>query len=141
MGRNFIVMGDTTSHGGTVISADPTMTMNGKNVARLGDKVVCRKCRGTFAINSAATDMVDGEGRGYARHGDTTDCGAQLISGQQALSTWKNTSTLGDPAAAAADKADALASAAELAAPTTSGVCLDCLRKAAQLGSPIVIRE
>lgn len=139
MSRNFIVMGDTTSHGGTVISADLTTTMNGKNVARLGDQVVCRKCKGVFAINSAAPDVVDGDGRGYARHGDTTDCGAYLISGQQALVTWKNTSTLGDPAAE--EKANALASAAALAAPTTSGVCLDCLRKAAQLGSPVVIRE
>ncbi|MDR6582673.1 PAAR domain-containing protein [Herbaspirillum sp. BH-1] len=138
MDRPFITLGDKTSHGGTVISADLTCSINGKYMARVGDKVVCPQCKGVFAINSGAPDMVDGEGRSYARHMDTTDCGASLISGE-ATTAWSDESSLGDPAADA--KAEALATASRVAAPTDSGICLDCLRKAAHFGSPTVIRE
>jgi uncharacterized Zn-binding protein involved in type VI secretion len=136
MSRPFIVMGDKTSHGGTVISADFTSDIHGKAMARVGDMVVCPKCKGVFRINSGADDMVDGEGRGYARHMDTTECGARLIS-SQATATWSNKSSMGDPAA----EAEALGAASQVAAPTDSGICLDCLRKAAHFGSPTVIRE
>lgn len=138
MSRPFIVIGDRTSHGGTVISADYTSDINGKFMARIGDLVVCPKCKGVFAITSGAPDVVDGEGRGYARHMDETACGARLIAGQS-LTTWSNESSLGDPAAEA--KVEALASGSAFAAPTASGICLDCLRKAAHLGSATVIRE
>ena len=138
MSRPFIVMGDRTSHGGTVITADFTCDINGKYMARVRDMVVCPKCKGIFAINSGADDMVDGEGRGYARHLDTTDCGARLISGQ-ITTTWSDQSSLGDPAAEAI--ADAETAASAIAAPTDSGICLACLRKAAHFGSPMVIRE
>lgn len=136
--RHFITLGDKTSHGGTVISADLTSSIHGKYMARIGDMVVCPKCKGVFAINSCASDMVDGQGRGYARHLDTTECGACLMSAQ-ATTTWSDESMIGDPAADA--KADALGTASQIAASTESGICLDCLRKAAHFGSPIVIRE
>jgi len=136
--RHFITLGDKTSHGGTVISADLTSSIHGKYMARVGDMVVCPKCKGVFAINSCASDMVDGQGRGYARHLDTTECGARLMSAQ-ATTTWSDESMIGDPAADA--KADALGTASHVAASTESGICLDCLRKAAHFGSPIVIRE
>ncbi|MFJ3315932.1 PAAR domain-containing protein [Herbaspirillum huttiense] len=138
MSRPFITLGDKTSHGGTVISADLTSSIHGKYMARVGDMVVCPKCKGVFAINSGASDMVDGEGRGYARHLDTTECGALLLC-TQATTTWSDESTIGDSAADA--KAEALATASQVAASTDSGICLDCLRKAAHFGSPIVIRE
>lgn len=138
LNRPLIVMGDKTSHGGTVISADLTFDINGKYVARVGDMTVCPKCKGTFAITSGPSDLVDGGGNGYARHMDSTDCGARLISGQ-ATTTWSDKSSLGDPAADA--KAEALGAASQVAASTDSGICLDCLRKAAQFGSPTVIRE
>lgn len=136
--RHFITLGDKTSHGGTVISADLTSSIHGKYMARVGDMVVCPKCKGVFAINSCASDMVDGQGRGYARHLDTTECGARLMSAQ-ATTTWSDESMIGDPSADA--KADALGTASQVAASTESGICLDCLRKAAHFGSPIVIRE
>jgi len=138
MSRPFITLGDKTSHGGTVISADLTSSIHGKYMARVGDMVVCPKCRGVFAINSGAPDMVDGEGRSYARHLDTTACGARLISAQ-ATTTWSDESSVGDSSAEA--KAEALGAASQIAASTDSGICLDCLRKAAHFGSPTVIRE
>lgn len=138
MSRPFVVLGDKTSHGGTVISADFTSDINGRYMARVGDKVVCPKCKGVFAIKAGAPDVVDGQGLGYARHMDTTDCGARLISGQ-ATATWSDKSSLIDPAADA--KTEALGAATQVAASTDSGICLACLRKAAYFGSPTVIRE
>ena len=38
-------------------------------------------------------------------------------------------------------KAEAMGAASQVAASTDSGICLDCLRKAAHFGSPTVIRE
>jgi uncharacterized Zn-binding protein involved in type VI secretion len=133
-----IVMGDKTSHGGTVISADMTCEINGKYMARVADMTVCPKCVGTFAITSGADDMKDGAGNAYARHGDSTACGAKLLSAQ-VTTHWGSESSMGDPAAA--DKADALAATGQIAAVTSSGVCLDCLLKAATTGGSTVVRD
>ncbi|MGC4075489.1 MAG: PAAR domain-containing protein [Rubrivivax sp.] len=134
MTRPFIVLGDKTSHGGTVISADFGSVVHGKAMARVGDKVTCPRCKGVFAIRSGAPDLLDAAGRGYARHLDTTDCGARLLS-SQATTTWADESSQGHATA------EALAAASEVAAVTGSGICLDCLRKAAHFGSAIVIRD
>lgn len=139
MSRPLIVIGDKTSHGGTVITADMTFDIHGKYVARLGDMTVCPKCKGTFAITSAPDDLVDGAGNGYARQLDKTACGATLIS-SQVTTTWANQSSAGS--ADAVETAEAMATAkAAVASPTESGICLDCLFKAAAAGSTLVVRE
>jgi uncharacterized Zn-binding protein involved in type VI secretion len=138
LNKPLIVMGDKTSHGGTVISADLTFDINGKCAARVGDMTVCPKCKGTFAITSGPGDLVDGSGSGYARHMDSTACGAKLISSQM-TTIWSDESSIGDPAAD--EKAEALAVASQIASSTTSGICLDCLLKAAVTGSATVVRE
>ncbi|MES3020872.1 MAG: PAAR domain-containing protein [Pseudomonadota bacterium] len=138
MSLPLIVIGDKTTHGGTVISADLTFDINGKYVARIGDLTVCPKCKGIFPIKAGASDLVDGDGNGYARHMDQTACGAKLLS-SQITTTWDNKTTLGDPAADEA--AQSIASAAPIATPTKSGICLDCLLKAAAAGSATVVRE
>lgn len=138
MSQPFIVLGDRTSHGGTVISADFTCDIDGKYLARVGDMVTCPRkgCRGTFPIVSGASDMLS-MGQAPARHGDKTACGATLISGQ-VTTTWSNESSLGD--SAASERASALAVAATVAAPATSGLCVDCLLKAAASGASTVVR-
>ena len=138
MSKPFIVIGDKTTHGGTVISADFTTDIRGKAMARVGDKVVCPQCKGVFAINSGADDVVDGEGRAYARHMDTTDCGARLIAAQ-ATTTWSNKSSSGG--GASGGQQEVPVSASEVAAPTKSGICLECLVSAAESGSSTVIRD
>ncbi len=82
MGRPYILLGDSTSHGGTVLEGSPTTTVNGKPVARVGDKVSCPKPgHGTCVIVSGDfTHLIDG--KPLARHGDTTACGASLIATQ-----------------------------------------------------------
>ena len=86
MGRPFIVLGDTTDHGGEVIEAAGSTDTHGKRLARVGDKVHCPK-RGhntTEIVSGDPTMVIDG--KAVARHGDKTSCGATLIS-SQAVST------------------------------------------------------
>ena len=138
MAGALIVLGDKTNHGGTVISADMTVDIHGKYVARIGDMTVCPKCKGTFPINSAANDLVDGSGKGYARHFDTTACGARLISGQ-ITTIWLGQSSMSDPADV--DTNDVMEAAGKIAVSTESGICLECLLSAAAAGATTVIRE
>lgn len=137
MTQAFIVLGDRTSHGGTVISADMTCSIDGKYIARVGDSVVCPRCKGVFRIATGASDALF-MGQAGARHGDTTDCGATLLA-SQSNTTWSADSDLGDPAAD--ERTPALSAATQVAAATDSGICLDCLIKAAQAGNSVVIRD
>jgi uncharacterized Zn-binding protein involved in type VI secretion len=82
----YIVLGDKTTHGGTVITAQEMMTIDGKPVATVGCKVTCPKCRGTFSIiEGDPNDTLNGQP--IAREGDRTECGAQLLAGGQLRST------------------------------------------------------
>lgn len=86
MGRPFIVLGDSTDHGGTVIEASGVTDTHGKRIARVGDKVSCPiKYHGTAVIVSGDPTMII-DGKPAARHGDKCSCGATLIAAQ-AVST------------------------------------------------------
>ena len=83
MSRPVIVVGDRTSHGGVVITGSPFSDIDGKAIARIGDKVTCpQKGHGsvTTIVTGDLTDIIDGSP--LARHGDKTACGAVLISSQ-----------------------------------------------------------
>jgi uncharacterized Zn-binding protein involved in type VI secretion len=82
MPGNMIVLGDSTSHGGKVVSASPVSTINGKGIARVGDMVSCpRRGHGTCEIVSGDTTCLI-DGKPVARAGDKTACGAELIPTQ-----------------------------------------------------------
>jgi uncharacterized Zn-binding protein involved in type VI secretion len=86
MGRPFIVLGDSTSHGGTVVGASGTTDTGGRRIARVGDAVTCpKRGHGTTVIVSGDPTMII-DGQPAARHGDKTACGATLIA-SQAVST------------------------------------------------------
>lgn len=88
MTRPLIVIGDTTSHGGTVISGAPTTDTEGKRIARIGDSVTCpRKGHGgtTVIVTGDPTVIIDGSPA--ARHGDLTACGATLVATQVPTNT------------------------------------------------------
>lgn len=87
MSRPFIVLGDKTDHGGTVISASGTTTAGGKGIACVGDRVICpRSGHGeTTIVTGDSTVIIDG--RAVARHGDKTSCGATLLSSQGVTGT------------------------------------------------------
>lgn len=76
----FIVIGDKTSHGGTVVGGAPTASTMNKQIARVGDKVTCPKC-GNNTIATGDSSMIV-MGQPVARQGDKTACGATLISSQ-----------------------------------------------------------
>lgn len=81
MSRPFIVVGDRTDHDGEVIEGSGATDAAGKAIARVGDKVTCRRHSGTRLIASGdPTCIIDGQPA--ARHGDKTDCGATLLSSQ-----------------------------------------------------------
>jgi uncharacterized Zn-binding protein involved in type VI secretion len=87
MGRPFIVLGDVTDHGGTVVQASVMTDTHGRGIARVGDKVTCpRKGHGgtTVIVTGDPTMLIDG--MPAARHGDKCACGATLIA-TQAVST------------------------------------------------------
>jgi uncharacterized Zn-binding protein involved in type VI secretion len=85
-GKRLILLGDKTSHGGTVVSAQSMMTIDGIPVATIGDKVTCPKCKGTHEIVQGGGN-IRLMGRELAREGDKTSCGATLVSVQQSRST------------------------------------------------------
>jgi len=107
--RPIIRYGDRTTHGGTVVSADPTYDIYGKNVARVGDKVVCPRCKGTFPIVTGAPDVWSGQN--IARQDDMTSCGAKLIASQ-------STATIDDGSEVAASVAAAPAPLSQVAGST-----------------------
>jgi len=80
MTRPFIVLGDTSSHGGTVQSASTGFTINGIAVAGHGDSFEC-PLHGTVAIQATGRGM-RANGKTPARHADTASCGAALIASQ-----------------------------------------------------------
>ncbi|AQQ19440.1 hypothetical protein A8D61_13495 [Burkholderia cenocepacia] len=81
-GKAQIVVGDTTSHGGRVISGSPSSTW-GRDaipIARKGDKVTCPICAPhVFEIAEGCSISLD-FGAPVALEGHTTTCGAVLLA-------------------------------------------------------------
>lgn len=83
MGRSFVLLGDKTDHGGTVITASGNMQTGGRHIACVGDKVKCpRHGDDETIVSGDASLLIDG--KPVARHGDKTSCGATLIASQSA---------------------------------------------------------
>lgn len=88
MERPFILVGDTTSHGGKVIEGSTGSTVDGKPIARVGDAVTCpMKGHGgvTKIVTGDTTCLIDG--KPAARDGDLTACGAKLMAALQTFVT------------------------------------------------------
>lgn len=78
-GRGVIRLGDTTDHGGKVISASSGSNVMGKTAALADDTTFCPRCKGSFTIKpdgAGARHM----GKPNAYDGDATACGARLIT-------------------------------------------------------------
>jgi uncharacterized Zn-binding protein involved in type VI secretion len=82
MAGPLIVLGDKTSHGGSVVGASAFSDSGGVPIARLGDQTVCPKHGPNPIVSGDATLIIDG--KAAARHGDKTACGATLIASQHA---------------------------------------------------------
>jgi len=77
MSRRVILVGDTTTHGGKVITGADNNTVQDRPIARLGDEVDCP----LHGVNK----IIEGEagygigGRPVALEGHRTGCGSVLI--------------------------------------------------------------
>ena len=81
MNRPLIRVGDKTSHGGEVLTGSENFIVDGKPVARLGDKVSCPLHASETVISSGSPTYITDD-QPTARDGDTTACGATLIASQ-----------------------------------------------------------
>lgn len=76
-----IKVGDTTTHGGTVLIGIDALHYGPVAVAGLGDLVFCPRCKGEFPIVEGS-DFLMYEGKKIALEGMLTACGARLIASQ-----------------------------------------------------------
>lgn len=80
MALTIVRLGDSTAHGGTVITASHTHSIGGIGIARVGDKITCPvPMHGVNEIIEGATTYLIG-GRMVALHGHKCACGCTLIS-------------------------------------------------------------
>jgi uncharacterized Zn-binding protein involved in type VI secretion len=89
MSLHIILVGDSTDHGGKVITGSPNHDVDGKAIARLGDKVECPQCYPggkPHGINKIITahSTVTVDGIPVAVHGSSTECGCKLIGNGRA---------------------------------------------------------
>ncbi len=84
MVRHWIMVGDTTSSGGTVLTGSTPERAGGFSWARVGDEVHCHEHGLTIVLTGDPTHRV--EGSPAARHGDFCLCGCILISLRQVRS-------------------------------------------------------
>lgn len=75
-----ILSGDCIDHGGYVIASSKNTIVNGRPVARVGDKVLCFT-HGMTEIIPAGKNNVTSNKKQIARIGDKTKCGATLLGG------------------------------------------------------------
>ena len=75
----FIIrLDDTSDHGGAVITAAAKTYAEDKKIARIDDTLNCPLHGPNAIVEGSANFLV--EGKGVARHGDKTVCGASLIA-------------------------------------------------------------
>jgi uncharacterized Zn-binding protein involved in type VI secretion len=80
MSKGFVLLGDSTTHGGQVISASSTMIINGKKVALLGDQISCPLIgHGINAIVEGSPEWTS-DGKAVVVDGCRCACGCQVIS-------------------------------------------------------------
>ena len=78
---DFVRLGDKTTGDGTVISASASMSYDGRQVARKGDRATCKKhpdVHPNFIIEGDETMTEDGIP--LALHAHRLTCGCHLIS-------------------------------------------------------------
>ena len=81
MARPLARLGDTSSHGGTIITGSVTAFANGRPVARMCDLHVCPiPGHGVTPIVGGSLDTTT-DGRPNARLGDIAGCGAVIATG------------------------------------------------------------
>lgn len=129
MRRHWIVVGDSTRSSGRVITGSPLTDIEGKAVAREGDRATCPLHQGIFPIvQGDPTLLIDG--RPAALHGHRLACGCQLISTEQRL-VYVTDDTAHDEHSQLAPM--------QISA-SKPAICLECLLAAATSAAPLLVR-
>jgi uncharacterized Zn-binding protein involved in type VI secretion len=76
--RKLACEGDSTSHGGKVLSGSDRIKVNGRRAAKVGILVSC-PIHGDNEIIEGSSHMKD-SGTPLSRDGDATQCGSALIA-------------------------------------------------------------
>lgn len=115
MKRAIVRLGDTTTHGGTVLESFRQFNVYGRTVAGVGHRGHCPHCKRDFVIVVGVRHF-SYFGVNVAVEGMATSCGALLIASQhqasmddptltsQALESMFATATLEEPAEASTDE-------------------------------------
>ena len=82
MARNWIVVGDPTCSGGSVITGSPFTDIDGIPVARVTDQATCPRHKGAYPIVDGDNTMIV-DGQPVALHGSSLSCGCKVLSAQQ----------------------------------------------------------
>jgi len=77
---NIARLGDTSSHGGHIISASDNATADNIGIARTGDQHSC-PIDGHGTTSLIGTGRATADGRQVVRVGDRAGCGAVITSG------------------------------------------------------------
>jgi uncharacterized Zn-binding protein involved in type VI secretion len=73
-------VGDTSDHGGTIITGSPSMIIEGRAVARVTDIFAC-PIHGNNPIVTSLVMHTQDEGKAVAHIGSKTQCGAIITTG------------------------------------------------------------
>jgi uncharacterized Zn-binding protein involved in type VI secretion len=87
MGWPVVRLGDTSSHGGAMITAGTKFLDAGQQVTRVGDILACPIHGDNPVVTGSPNFMSQGQlvARGDGVHGSVTACGAILIGGSTKL--------------------------------------------------------
>ncbi|WP_250495420.1 PAAR domain-containing protein [Caballeronia sp. GAWG1-1] len=72
-------IGDSTTHGGRIITGSDTMDIDGRKGARVGDLVSCPE-HGVNPIIQGSDMLTDTNGKHVALDGHLTACGSRIIA-------------------------------------------------------------
>lgn len=123
--RAIIRRGDRTSHSGIVVEGHPTSMLLGQEIALVGHKVMCPKCKGAFPILPDPGRNHSFMGNDTAVEGMRTACGAVLIASQMV---------------ARVSEAEGLSDPTSDPTPQSETLCQECLESAARTAATTVAR-
>ena len=83
MARPQARLGDTSSHGGVIVTGASRTFVNGRPAARMGDLHVCPLPFHGYTPSVTGDEDTFIEGRPSARIGDIAACGAVIATGSQ----------------------------------------------------------
>jgi uncharacterized Zn-binding protein involved in type VI secretion len=81
-GGAVVLDGDCLDHGGMVLASENSVFVNGRAVARIGDRAICQQ-HGITRLVRQGSSSVHSTSMPVARIGDVTECGAKVVGGSQ----------------------------------------------------------